>query len=223
MNNDEKFWIGIGDIHEDLALLRMIPDLELADGIIISGDITNRGNKVRAEKIFNGISKINSKIYAQIGNMDLPEITVYLEEKNWNIHAKGKEIAEDIGIMGIGYSSPTPFNTPSEASTETMAQWLEDAYDQVKHLPKLILVAHDPPYGTITDKIAYGESVGNMAVRNFIERVQPDVCLTGHIHEARDVDFLGKTKIINTGMLNTGGYGLIRLKEGKLTAELKQV
>ncbi len=223
MSTEEKFWIGFGDIHEDLSLLGEIPNLSAADGVIISGDITNRGDTRRASELLDEVFRINSNIYAQIGNMDRPEVTSYLDEKGWNIHARGKLLAEDIGIMGVGYSTPTPFMTPSEVSDDKLAQWLNEGYEQVKHLMKLILVAHDPPFGSKAAQLPSGENVGNRSVLEFIQRVQPDICLTGHIHEAESEDFIGRTKILNPGMLAMGGYVLIRLQEGKLAADLRYI
>jgi hypothetical protein len=223
MRKQDKFWIGVGDIHEDISLLNEIPDLTDAAGVIISGDITNRGGRRRADQLLKAVSAINSNIYAQIGNMDRAEITDYLDEKGWNIHAKGKPLAEDIGIMGVGYSTPTPFKTPSEVPDAMLGKWLSIGYEQIKHLPKLILVAHDPPFGSKTAELPSGENVGNKSVLEFIQRVQPDICLTGHIHEANTEDFIGKTKVLNPGMLCMGGYALIRLKEDKLEAKLMYI
>ena len=217
---DEKFWIGFGDIHEDISRVNEIPDLPAAAGVIISGDITNRGGKARASQLLEAIHKINPSIYAQIGNMDRAEITTFLDEKGWNIHATGKELAEGIGIMGVGYSTPTPFMTPSEVSDSKLGEWLDQGYAQIRHLSKLILVAHDPPFGSKAADLPSGENVGNRSVREFIERVQPDICLTGHIHEAASEDFIGKTKVVNPGMLYMGGYVRIRLKDNQLEAKL---
>lgn len=220
MEKNDLFWIGVGDIHEDISLLSEIPDLAYAAGIIISGDITNRGGRARASQLLKSVSSINSNIYAQIGNMDRAEITDYLDEKGWNIHAKGKALAENIGIMGVGYSTPTPFRTPSEVPDAMLGHWLSQGYEQIKHLSKLILVAHDPPFGSKTAELPSGENVGNKSVLEFIQRVQPDICLTGHIHEADSEDFIGKTKVINPGMLCMGGYALIHQKEDRLEANL---
>ncbi len=223
MNEKEKFWIGFGDIHEDISLLNEIPDLADADGVIISGDITNRGGTQKADQILQRISAVNPNIYAQIGNMDRAEITDYLEEKGWNIHARGKQLADNIGIMGVGYSTPTPFRTPSEVPDAMLGQWLDKGYEQIKHIPKLILVAHDPPFGSKAAVLPSGENVGNKSVLEFIRRVQPDICLTGHIHEADSEDFIGKTKVLNPGMLCMGGYVLIRLKNERLEAKLMYI
>ena len=223
MSKVDKFWIGVGDIHEDISLLDEIPDLADAAGIIISGDITNRGGRHRARKLLKAASTINPNIYAQIGNMDLAEITDYLDDEGWNIHAKGKELDENIGIMGVGYSTPTPFRTPSEVPDAMLGHWLNRGYEHIKHLPKLILVAHDPPFGSKAAELPSGENVGNKSVLEFIQRVQPDICLTGHIHEADSEDFIGRTKVINPGMLCMGGYALIQLKEGLLEGKLMYI
>jgi Icc-related predicted phosphoesterase len=223
MSAKEKFWIGFGDIHEDISLLNEIPDLASADGVIISGDITNRGGKQKADQILKRISAVNPIIYAQIGNMDRAEITDYLEEKGWNIHARGKQLGDNIGIMGVGYSTPTPFRTPSEVPDAMLEQWLTEGYEQIKHLPKLILVAHDPPFGSKAAELPSGQNVGNKSVLEFIRRVQPDICITGHIHEAASEDFIGKTKVLNPGMLCMGGYVLIQLKDDRLEAKLMNI
>ncbi|MBW1841597.1 MAG: metallophosphoesterase, partial [Deltaproteobacteria bacterium] len=195
MGKTDKFWIGFGDIHDDLSLLADIPNLSAADGVIISGDITNRGGTERASKLMDMIYTINPNIYAQIGNMDQPEVTAYLDEEGWNIHAKGKQLSENVGIMGVGYSTPTPFMTPAEVSEKKLTQWIEEAHAYVKHLPRLILVAHDPPFGSRAALLPSGENVGNRSVLDFIRRVQPDVCLTGHIHEGKSEEVIGKTKV----------------------------
>jgi uncharacterized protein len=223
MSENDKFWIGFGDIHEDISLLKEIPNLAFANGIIISGDITNRGGKRRARQLLEPVFKINRNIYAQIGNMDRAEITSYLKERGWNIHAKGRLLSEGIGIMGVGYSTPTPFMTPSEVPDSVLARWLNEGHEQIKHLPKLILVAHDPPFGSKAAELPGGENVGNRSVAEFIQRIQPDICLTGHIHEAASEEFIGKTKVVNPGMLSMGGYVLIRLKDGQLDAKLMHI
>jgi hypothetical protein len=125
--------------------------------------------------------------------------------------------------MGVGASSPTPFNTPSEYPDTRIGEWLQAAHSQVEGAERLLLVAHDPPRGTKADMVGGGSHVGSEAVREFIERVQPDVCLTGHIHESRAADTLGKTVIINPGMLSRGGYAVVGIRDGALTAELKTV
>jgi uncharacterized protein len=120
--------------------------------------------------------------------MDYPEVEDVLEPQGMNIHARGLDLGNGVGLMGVGYSTPTPFGTPGEVSDEQLALWLAQAHEPVKDLPHLLLVAHNPPFDTTTDKVGGKVSVGSRAVRAFIAKVQPEVCLTGHIHEARAED-----------------------------------
>ncbi|MDY7001940.1 MAG: metallophosphoesterase [Thermodesulfobacteriota bacterium] len=221
METFDHFWIGFGDIHDDAAKAREIPGLNRAEAVIISGDLTTHGGPAQAKAVLGTVADVNPKIWAQIGNMDRPEIESLLEDRGMNIHVKGFELAPGIGIMGVGTSSPTPFGTPSEYPDTQLAAWLARAYERVRDFERLLLVAHDPPRGTKTDRLPSGQHVGSLAVREFIERVQPEICLTGHIHEAKAEDFIGRTKVINPGMLSQGGYVVIGLKDNELVAELR--
>ena len=76
---------------------------------------------------------------------------------------------------------------------------------------------------TTTDLLPGGQHVGSRSVRDFIERVQPEVCLTGHIHEAVSRDTIGRTQVLNPGMLSLGGYVHISLTGGRLAAEIRHI
>ncbi len=65
--------------------------------------------------------------------------------------------------------------------------------------------------------------MGSIAVRKFIETYEPQLCLTGHIHEAAGTDKIGKTIIINPGMLKDGGYIEVTENKGELAANLKKI
>lgn len=223
MSDREMYWIGVGDIHEDIGNLKLVPGIAEAQGIIISGDLTNRGRRARAEELMQTALHLNETVYAQIGNMDYPEVSDYLTEAGMNIHATGVEIERGVGLMGVGLSTPTPFDTPSEVGEKEIGQWLEQAFAAVRGVEHLILVSHDPPYNTTTDLLPGGQHVGSRSVRDFIERVQPEVCLTGHIHEAVSRDTIGRTQVLNPGMLSLGGYVHISLTGGRLAAEIRHI
>lgn len=96
---------------------------------------------------------------------------------------------------------------------------------EVDELPPLLLVSHTPPHATACDRLHNGTPVGSTAVRDFIQKYQPEICLCGHIHESRAEDRLGRTLVINPGTLSAGGYVLLRCEQAsarpRLTAELK--
>jgi Icc-related predicted phosphoesterase len=76
-------------------------------------------------------------------------------------------------------------------------------------LSPLILVCHCPPLGTPLDRVRQGVHAGSRAVREFIDRCQPEYFFCGHIHEAEGVQAeLGRTRAVNVGkrgyVLDTG-------------------
>ncbi len=216
-------WIAFGDIHDDLSPLAAVPGLEEAAGVIITGDMTVGGGVKQAARVLEAVAARNSVLFAQIGNMDRPEVTDWLAEKGWNIHADARELAPGVAIMGLGASPFTPFGTPSEYPESRLAAWLETTHRNAPPHEQLILVSHTPPLGTACDRLHSGVSVGSKAVREFIEDVQPAICLCGHIHESRAVDRLGKTLLINPGSFVSGGYAVLSLTPQGLAAELRVV
>ncbi|MGH9660274.1 MAG: metallophosphoesterase family protein [Bryobacteraceae bacterium] len=99
-------------------------------------------------------------------------------------------------FAGLGYSSPTPFNTPGEYTDDEIARRLE-AFAGLK---PLVLVCHAPPLGTPLDRVREGVHAGSRAVRDFIEKRQPRYFFCGHIHEAEGVETrMGETFAVNAG------------------------
>lgn len=216
-----QIFIAVGDIHDKLANLERIPELKTAAGIIITGDMTNRGGPEEVEFILNTASRLAPRLYAQIGNMDKPGSEAALDSMGVNIHRRGLELAPGVGLMGVGWSTPTPFGTPSEVPEWVLEGWLEETFAQVKNYPRFVLVCHTPPKDTATDVIRGGTHVGSQVVRAFIEKRAPVVCLTGHIHEARATDRIGPTLVVNPGMLSKGGYALLTVDGDEVGVELK--
>jgi Icc-related predicted phosphoesterase len=99
-------------------------------------------------------------------------------------------------VAGLGYSSPTPFNTPGEYGELQIADRLARFAD----LKPLALVCHAPPYGTALDQVRNGLHAGSRSVLEFIERYQPEWFFCGHIHEAEGVTVrIGSTCAMNVG------------------------
>lgn len=97
---------------------------------------------------------------------------------------------------GLGYSNPTPFDTPGEYSEEEIAE----ALSEFDGLASLHLVVHFPPWGTQLDEVAPGRHAGSRVLRQWAERAQPAYLFCGHIHEcAGKADTIGSTICINVG------------------------
>ena len=197
--------IAVGDIHMDPGDMANIPGMETADHIIITGDITNYGSSMDAESLLNRLLAINSSILAVAGNLDQPDVARYLEDIGISLHGRGR-IIDGLGIMGLGGSNYTPFHTPYEFSEQELAEFLASGFAQIKDAETFILVSHTPPVQTKADRLVNGSHVGSMAVRTFIEEKQPLLCMTGHIHESRGQDYIGRTLVLNPGMMKDGGY-----------------
>ena len=232
------YWLAFGDLHDDISRLEEIPELEGAAGVIVTGDITMVGGIRQARRALEPLARRFPLLLAQIGNMDLREVNGWLDEQGWNLHARARELHPGVLALGVGGSNITPFNTPSEFSEQQLADWMEQAHTEAERItaasansasgpPLVVLVAHTPPHATACDRLRSGAPAGSTAVRGFIEKYQPDICLCGHIHESRAQDRIGKTVILNPGMLGAGGYAVLRLldNQGKreLAAELKML
>lgn len=71
-----------------------------------------------------------------------------------------------------------------------------------------LFILHSPPRSTACDMIGAGKHVGSRAIRAFIERHQPPLILSGHIHESPRVsnsyrDTIGETLVVNPGQFGT--------------------
>jgi hypothetical protein len=99
-------------------------------------------------------------------------------------------------VAGLGYSNPTPFNTPGEYTEPQIAERLE----RFANLKPLVLVCHAPPFGTALDQIRPGVHAGSRPVGEFIGKYQPAYFFCGHIHEAEGVTIqMGRTRARNVG------------------------
>ncbi len=216
-------WIVLGDIHDDIERIAEIPELSAADGIIVSGDMTFDGGVKQAERVLLALEAHSPHILAQIGNMDRAEITPWLQAQNRNLHTEVRELTKDVCIFGVGGSTFTPFGTPSEFPESDFAAWLEQAWQKARKWRKQVLISHNPPKDTLCDVIGDNVHVGSTAVREFIVENQPDICICGHIHEACNIDRIGRTVVVNPGNFSAGGYVVLRHSDGQLSVELKHL
>lgn len=176
------------------------PDLlQAVDLVLISGDITDFGGEREAREVLEPFLDKNFLTLAVPGNCDNKDVNNYLAKNGMNIFGKIKEYREAI-IGGLGGGNPSPFYTPQEYPENTIKEFTEKIKNLGDKGKKIsILVTHTPPYNTKVDKVFLGKHIGSKIVRRFIEEKKLDLVLTGHIHEAKGVDKIGNTIIINPG------------------------
>ena len=69
---------------------------------------------------------------------------------------------------------------------------------------------HSPPRDTRCDVMSGGAHVGSRAIRAFVERHQPPLVLSGHIHESPRAsggwrDTVGRSVVVNPGQFGNPG------------------
>lgn len=182
------------DIHMDKKALERLMAVE-ADLYVCAGDLVTwaRGLDTMAELL----QPRAEKMYMLPGNHESEsDIARVCDRYGFtNLHGKSIE-AGGVHIAGLGYSSPTPFNTPGEYTEAQMAERLAP----FAGLKPLVLICHCPPKDTDLDGLKPGAHFGSQAVREFIDAYEPARFFCGHIHECegRDV-MIGHTRGANVG------------------------
>lgn len=213
-------FVAFPDIHDRADRIRDVRHvLTDVDAVLLPGDMTN-GLADNLLRLLGIIETYNERIMAVCGNMDSEAMNMLLSREGLSLHRR-HEWLDGIAILGCG--GALPFAGKYVFSDEQLAGFLEDSLQGVPSDAPKILVCHQPPYGTRLDRIG-GEHVGSRAVRSFIERVQPLICFTGHIHEATGMDTIGSTQIINPGPIwQTGEYAYAEIVGGEVvTLEIRQ-
>ena len=182
------------DLHNDTRALEKLLAIE-ADYYFAAGDLVSWARGL--DKMGDVLKKRVERMYVLPGNHESEaDIAGFCERFGFvNFHGGVIEV-EGFQVAGLGYSTPTPFDTPGEYSEREMADRLE----KFAALDPLILICHAPPLNTKLDRIREGVHAGSQAVRDFIERHQPRHFFCGHIHEAEGVVIqIGATRAQNVG------------------------
>ncbi len=117
-----------------------------------------------------------------------------------------------MNIAGYPFVNPTPFLLKDwEKTEEEIEKDLENLSGKIDPR-KTIYVFHAPPHGTKLDMLHNKDHVGSRAVRNFIEKEQPLLCLHGHIHESPEVSGAIRQKIGNTVCVNPGSGRIVLIE-----------
>ena len=129
-------------------------------------------------------------------------------------------------MANCGFSNPTPWSTPRETDEATLEGLLEKSVDGIEDFTSAIFNMHVPPYDCTLDDcpkldwstdppspivvagVPQSAPAGSTAVRKVVEKYQPLMLLTGHIHESRGLIKVGRTTVINPG--SEYGEGILR-------------
>ncbi len=182
------------DIHGDRRALEKLMETE-ADYYFAAGDMVNWARGF--ERVGPILARRADRMYVLPGNHESEaDIQRWCNKyKLTNFHGQTLNVQGNY-IAGLGYSNPTPFDTPGEYSEQEIAQRLE-AFASLK---PLVLICHCPPKGTALDQIRGDLHGGSTAVGEFIEKHQPRWFFCGHIHEAEGAAIqMENTRAVNVG------------------------
>ena len=182
------------DIHSDLAALERLVATD-ADYYFAAGDLVNWARGL--DRCAEILRRRAERMYVLPGNHESASQVARMCEAYGMHDFHGRSIQVDgYHLAGLGYSTPTPFNTPGEYSEAEMAARLAP----FAGLEPLILICHCPPYGTALDRIRDGLFGGSTSVLDFIRKNQPEYFFCGHIHEAGGLALdIGRTHARNVG------------------------
>ncbi len=199
------------DIHSNLENVRKLKKQILhnkIDLIVLGGDLTTEGLRKIAEDVVSELSF--TRLLALPGNMDSKEIEAFLKEKGINLHKKKVKL-NGYTFIGLGYGKPVNTYYRLNIGELEAKKYLDKLYSGQEE--KVILVSHTPPFNSGLDLTNSGIKLGLRALRETIEQKKPLLCVSGHVHEARGIAEIGKTKCINTGALSQGNAVMVELNE----------
>ena len=213
------------------------------DALYATGEVESVFERLMKERLMEWITLADERLtgtgvccYIMGGNDDPPEVLNALDTGRIVHNPEGAPVILDEAseMISLGWSNPTPWNTPRECSEDELAQRIDALMMQVKRPDALVMNLHVPPFKSGLDDAPELNSelkvqsnlgqtrfkpVGSTAVRAAIERYQPLLSLHGHIHEAHASCKIGRTVCINPGSDYSEGvlHGVLAtLHKGKL-------
>ncbi len=194
--------LAAGDLHGDTRLAERLAqkaENENVDLVILCGDLTHFEKST--DNIIGAFAKKNKKVALIPGNHETVATADFLAEVYGATNLHGYSIkAGDVGIFGCGGANVGLFQLSDDETT----QLLEKGHKYVKDLKKKIMVTHVHPTGSKIEKFT-NFFPGSTAIREAIDKFNPDFLLCSHVHEAEGIE----EKIGNTTVVNVG-------KEGKI-------
>lgn len=215
--------LAIADLHSAVAMLDgILQQAGPVDLVLLAGDITNFGTPEDAEVIVNKIIRSGFPLLAVAGNCDSAQIEQRLQQLGVSLYRRAV-VRHQVGFQGL--SAMPPWKTRMyHFSEDQLADHLQEGYRQLQQYQTAstssddqiswkthVVLSHVPPRDCKLDRTFLGRHVGSLALRQFIDHVQPDLVFCGHIHEARGLDRIGRTWVLNCGAASAGNFAIAEI------------
>ncbi len=196
--------LAIADIHGYEHGSYMIEELSGIydfDAIFIAGDITNFGPAEFAREF---IDSLGGEVFAVPGNCDPKNVLDEIEKsRGRNAHQKILEF-KGYRIAGLGGTDGRGFTMGITFSEDF-------AYEFLSECVGCIFLLHQPPFG-ILDRVG-NRHIGSKGIRRAVEKANPILVISGHVHEARGYEIRDNTIFVNPGPLKMGYAAFIDLEK----------
>lgn len=207
-----KFLV-ISDIHGNTENLEKMKDqFKEADAVLFAGDFTEFGKEETGVPALKKLCSLHDTIFAVNGNCDTP---TFLADNNDSISVENSLVSfEGLCIAGCGGGTIFTKTTANEREEGDMIKDFHLVTDEENtQWDNLIAIMHNPPKDTECDKIPNGVHVGSALLKEFVDKVQPLLVVTGHIHESAAICSVGKTTVINPGAVLEGKYAVVEAEK----------
>ncbi len=204
----------ITDLHDSPKTMEWLAyAAEQYDLSIVGGDVGSIGSM---DEILEFAKASPKPVIITPGNHDLPLANLW---SGGNLLHMATTKVGRYTIGGIGGSLPVQGSPMEFDETEFLQMTMNLGYVD-------ILVVHQPPRGTkcsmaydVTAETSLTD-IGSVAIRKYIEDMQPRLVLTGHVHESPAVDAIGDTVVVNPGTFLSFGYAEVDITPSKVRAKI---
>ena len=202
----------VADLHSSLRQWDwVVRNAGQFDGVIIAGDLLDIASSVDRDaqivvilKYLDRISQNTPRLLVTSGNHDLDDPTSDGQRTAaWlaQARASGVMVDGDSCVIGDWLISLCPWWESDQARAVVAAKLLADSRIPRK---RWMWLHHEPPQGSKTSWTGHRDA-GTPVLLDWVRQFQPDLVLSGHIHQApfrpegRWIDRIGKTWVFNAG------------------------
>jgi Icc-related predicted phosphoesterase len=202
--------LSAGDLHGNSGLAKKLAERaakEKVDLVILCGDLTE--GDATTDNLIGPFLKQGKRVVLVPGNHESVATADFLSQVYGvkNLHGYGIKLFDPSTFANknkdkkyVGLFGCSGVNIGIHQITD------KDAYDMlikghnyIKDASVKIMVSHVHPAGTKMEKFTHFFE-GSRALRRVIDKLQPDIMLCSHVHEAEGLEEkVGKTRVINVG------------------------